>query len=376
MKRLAIILVTFLILAGTTEARYKGAEVSYEIFYESLAPYGEWIEIDYDLVVWKPYSPGRHWAPYKKGEWFWTSDGWYWDSYEPFGWATYHYGRWHHDDYYGWLWFPGERWAPAWVEWRYSDNYIGWTPLSPYAKFKAGFGIRFTTKKRHHSHWNFVSINRFHGCDVSVHIVHHSRTPVLLSRTKYRTNYYHRNGRIVNGGVNITFVEKRSGRRIKTRKVVTTQTHFNRNNRVYRDKRRIDVYQPDLTKTRTRSSRKSVTIKRSKRSVEIERSKVVTGRKTVKRSSTSRSGYTSRNVERQDHRTFDTPHSRRDKVRRSSERRETSTNVYNRSISESKRHSRKSSGRSSSRIREDRREHYKGTSRRGRSESHRTSRRR
>ena len=50
---------------------------------------------------------------------------------EPYGWATYHYGRWLYDDFQGWVWKPGVEWAPAWVGWRSNDDYIGWAPLGP-----------------------------------------------------------------------------------------------------------------------------------------------------------------------------------------------------------------------------------------------------
>jgi len=26
---------------------------------------------------------------------------------------------------------PDDVWGPAWVEWRYDDEYIGWAPLRP-----------------------------------------------------------------------------------------------------------------------------------------------------------------------------------------------------------------------------------------------------
>jgi len=50
---------------------------------------------------------------------------------EPWGWATYHYGRWVNLDGTGWCWVPGYTWAPAWVSWRYGDGYCGWAPLPP-----------------------------------------------------------------------------------------------------------------------------------------------------------------------------------------------------------------------------------------------------
>ena len=50
---------------------------------------------------------------------------------EPFGWATYHYGRWALLQNHGWIWVPGDTWAPSWVAWRSNDDVVGWTPLPP-----------------------------------------------------------------------------------------------------------------------------------------------------------------------------------------------------------------------------------------------------
>ncbi len=71
-----------------------------------------------------------------------TDAGWTWVSEEPFGWATYHYGRWVRLRRIGWVWVPGEEWAPAWVSWRTSKNYVGWAPLPPEARFDRKSGIR------------------------------------------------------------------------------------------------------------------------------------------------------------------------------------------------------------------------------------------
>ncbi|MEO8884293.1 MAG: DUF6600 domain-containing protein [Devosia sp.] len=66
--------------------------------------------------------------------------GWYFASDEPFAWAVYHYGRWYDDGDLGWCWVPGNVWAPAWVSWRDSDDYVGWAPLPPE---NDGFSIGF-----------------------------------------------------------------------------------------------------------------------------------------------------------------------------------------------------------------------------------------
>ena len=43
----------------------------------------------------------------------------------------------------GWIWYPGTRWAPAWVDWRCSDRYYGWAPLPPAATFDVLAGGRY-----------------------------------------------------------------------------------------------------------------------------------------------------------------------------------------------------------------------------------------
>ena len=56
------------------------------------------------------------------------------------GWATFHYGRWKFDDYYGWEWIPGHEWAPAWVSWRHGGGFFGWAPLLPGISVNISFG--------------------------------------------------------------------------------------------------------------------------------------------------------------------------------------------------------------------------------------------
>ena len=109
-------------------------DMSIDFFYNNLSG-GNWIEAaDYgygwqpDLAVNDP-----NWRPYADGYWAYTDDGWTWISYEDFGWAAYHYGRWARLADYGWVWFPGSDldWGPAWVSWRTGGDYVGWAPLPP-----------------------------------------------------------------------------------------------------------------------------------------------------------------------------------------------------------------------------------------------------
>ncbi len=104
----------------------------YSMFYDSLAAYGSWFQAPSYGYVWQPAivrSPG--WRPYCDGRWVCSDGGWTWLSNEPFGWATYHYGRWAQLRSRGWVWVPGDQWAPAWVCWRENGSHIGWAPLPP-----------------------------------------------------------------------------------------------------------------------------------------------------------------------------------------------------------------------------------------------------
>lgn len=109
-----IMLSVFLVTAPAAAQPYHsrpGGDVDISIFYEELGPYGEWIDLPPYGWVWSPYGVDYDWRPYQEGHWVWTEYGWTWVSDEPFGWAVYHYGRWHYDNYYGWIWVPGTIWV-------------------------------------------------------------------------------------------------------------------------------------------------------------------------------------------------------------------------------------------------------------------------
>ena len=111
-----------------------------DFFYKALDPHGDWIEVQgYGYVFQPAVAASRGWHPYQDGSWVHTDHGWAWKSNEPFGWATYHYGRWMRLNRRGWVWVPGSEWAPAWVSWRRSDDHIGWAPLPPEAHSASGF---------------------------------------------------------------------------------------------------------------------------------------------------------------------------------------------------------------------------------------------
>jgi hypothetical protein len=106
---------------------------SVQAFEPALAPYGDWVNTN-GVRGFRPAPAlvGNDFTPYAShGRWVSTEAGWSFSTSLPFGWATYHYGRWWFDPMYGWIWIPDTTWGPAWVDWRYGGGYTGWAPLPP-----------------------------------------------------------------------------------------------------------------------------------------------------------------------------------------------------------------------------------------------------
>ncbi len=224
---------TLLLIAGiaVTNVSYAASSVPQEqapsgvtMFYSDLTPYGEWIEFQPDLYAWRPLQIDPGWRPYTAGRWVWSDYGWYWVSSEPYGWVTYHYGRWYLDDSYGWVWIPDTVWGPAWVEWRYNDDYIGWAPLPPYARFHMTVGIRFTTRwNAPVRYWSFLAYNDFASVNIYRNYAPASYTQRLISTTRSAGRYAIDQDRIVNHGVNRSFIQQRIPNRIETAQVEETR---------------------------------------------------------------------------------------------------------------------------------------------------------
>lgn len=132
MRRI-ILSVIFLVFLLFPLIAFSDVSVEVGVFYDSLAPYGDWIYLDsYGVWVWRPAGLWVGWQPYTYGRWEWSEEyGWIWVSYFEWGWAPFHYGRWFYDGYYGWVWVPGTIWRPHWVVWIHSGPYIGWYPYYP-----------------------------------------------------------------------------------------------------------------------------------------------------------------------------------------------------------------------------------------------------
>jgi hypothetical protein len=159
----------------------ESAEVDVTVFYEALAPHGEWIFLRPYGWVWSPSEVDFDWRPYLVGRWVWVEAlGWTWMSEEPFGWAVYHYGRWLYSPEHGWVWVPGGVWAPAWVEFRVGPGWIGWTPLPPPTQWRFDVFDVSVSVETHPWVWTFVPARQFAETTVVTHVVAPVRTPSLL----------------------------------------------------------------------------------------------------------------------------------------------------------------------------------------------------
>lgn len=136
------ILLFAIFLWGSVAVSRAEDSITFQDFYDALTPHGDWVELADYGYCWRPFVDD-HWRPYTDGQWVYTDAGYTWLSNEPWGWATYHYGRWTKVQGWGWVWVPGYEWGPAWVSWRANDEYIGWAALPPEAVWtpSAGFSV-------------------------------------------------------------------------------------------------------------------------------------------------------------------------------------------------------------------------------------------
>ena len=196
----------------TSETR---SSASYGTFYRKLEPYGAWRETSDYGYVWQPREAeeSRNWRPYTDGRWVYTDAGWTWVSEEPFGWATYHYGRWVRLRRVGWVWVPGEEWAPAWVSWRTSKDYVGWAPLPPEARFDRKSGIRNWADNYYDigpDQYAFVPGNEFGSRRIQRSVVPVERNVTIVIETTNVTNITYANTTIINQGPNYEEMRSRS----------------------------------------------------------------------------------------------------------------------------------------------------------------------
>jgi hypothetical protein len=186
--------------------------VSFQVFYDELSPYGQWVDFSNYGYVWIP-DAGPDFVPYStEGHWILTNYGWTWVSYYNWGWAPFHYGRWDYDNYYGWFWVPDNEWGPSWVNWRRADGYYGWRPMQP--GFNTGFGRDYNS---YNDHWIFIRDRDIARYNINRYYVNRNDYDWAFSNSTVINNTYidrNRNTTYVSGPARAD-VQRVIGRRVR-----------------------------------------------------------------------------------------------------------------------------------------------------------------
>jgi hypothetical protein len=217
-KPFLLLLFAAIFALGAVTPPKASAQVSVNFFYGNLHPYGEWVNCSYGYC-WHPVNVAANWAPYTDGYWAYTDAGWTWVSYEDYGGIVYHYGRWVNIIGEGWVWVPGTVWAPAWVSWRSSPDYVGWAPLPPEATFSFGVGFGGWVDARFNigpGCYNFVGVRDFGAPALGGVIVNREQNVTIINNTTNITNITTNNSTVYTGGPRYADIAARSSRPIPT----------------------------------------------------------------------------------------------------------------------------------------------------------------
>ncbi len=221
-KLLSILAVTAVLLSVAPQTWSQDTSVNF--FYDNLNG-GSWMEVGDYGYCWQPDVAVNDptWRPYADGYWAYTDDGWTWISYEDFGWATYHYGRWVKLADYGWVWKPGYDWGPAWVSWRTGGNYIGWAPLPPETEYiyesrplTGQLDIEFDIGP---GYYNFVDVRYIGEPVLRSRLVPYQQNVTYISQTVNVTNITYKNKTVYNYGPDVNVMNQYSSRPIQRLKL-------------------------------------------------------------------------------------------------------------------------------------------------------------
>ena len=231
----------------------------YTDYYDSLAPYGNWVDVGGYGRCWQPtvVVVNRGWTPYFNcGRWVYTDCGWYWMSDYSWGWAPFHYGRWFQHATLGWCWRPDRVWGPSWVCWRHDGDNCGWAPLPPGSRFVAGVGLTFHGHPARHdfafgltaNHFRFVRANHFLERDLPRHVLPRDHATRIFDHTVASSGIISRGRTVVNDGIprgQIATATHSNIRAVFLHNVTPTEGVGIRE-RFERNGRTLAVYRPDV----------------------------------------------------------------------------------------------------------------------------------
>lgn len=232
--------------------------VSNNYFYDSLAPYGNWIEVEGYGRCWQPtvVVVNRNWQPYgDRGRWVYSDAGWYWLSDYTWGATTFHYGRWFTHPSRGWCWWPDTVWAPSWVSWRYSGDYCGWAPLPPAACYQPAVGFSYFGSSVGISFgfglaancYTFVPWGGFCSARPYQYRVPSHYANQVYNNTTVINNYGNgNNNTVINRGIAPERVRQYARTEVRTVNLREQAVGGSRNERLARDGRTLAVHRPQF----------------------------------------------------------------------------------------------------------------------------------
>ncbi len=231
-------LLAFILMALTPgKSTAQGQYISDQDFYDNLSPYGVWVYDPQYGDMWVPdvYGDFRPYAT--RGHWVLTEYGNTWVSDYPWGWATFHYGRWVYDDFYGWAWVPGYEWAPAWVSWRQSAGYYGWAPLTPNISIDISFGNNYSIPDYY---WVFAPQTYINSPRIYDYYVPHTRVVNIIRNTTIINNIYSRDNRRYIAGPRVQDIERAT----RTRPQIYNVREANRPGAVNVRNNTVNIFRP------------------------------------------------------------------------------------------------------------------------------------
>lgn len=279
MKRLfkrILYALTLGILSLTTVAELKaqpGVSVTFQMFYDQLAPHGQWIDDPEYGYVWAPNVGGDFRPYYTNGRWVMTDYGNTWISNYDWGWAPFHYGRWTYDSFYGWVWIPGDQWGPAWVSWRQGGGYYGWAPLGPGVSVSVSFGNSYYAP---YDWWTFIPYQHIYSPNYYSYWRGPQYNTTIFNQTTIINNYY--NNRYIYGPGR-SEVERHVGR------VNIYQLRDNRTpGRAAMRRNQVTLYRPEVVRNDRSGNREAPRqVVRARRPIETHNAATTGARQNVNR---------------------------------------------------------------------------------------------
>jgi len=108
---------------------------------------------------------------------------------------------------------PGDEWAPAWVSWRKSNDYVGWAPLPSEARFDRRAGIHNWADNYYDigpDQYCFVPTNQFGARRIETAVIPVQRNVTIVNETTNVTNLTYSNTTVVNQGPSYDELRARS----------------------------------------------------------------------------------------------------------------------------------------------------------------------